>query len=60
MPGDATPHVAKNVDLIMLAMTGGQERTAAEWRDLLAQAGFHLDRILDYPTPVSVIEATLR
>jgi len=60
VPEDATPHLAKNVDLIMLAMLGGRERTAGDWRDLLGASGFRLDRILNYPSPVSVIEATLR
>ena len=38
-PGDA-PHMAKISDLNMLAMMGGQERTEAEWRELLTDAGY--------------------
>jgi precorrin-6B methylase 2 len=59
VPEDATPHLAKNIDLVMLAMLGGRERTATQWRDLLRSGGFRLDRIIDYPSPASVIEATL-
>jgi O-methyltransferase/methyltransferase family protein len=58
-PGDV-PHPAKVVDLTMLAMTGGRERTAEEYRALLDSAGFTLDRIVPSPTPFSFIEATLR
>jgi hypothetical protein len=44
----------------MLAMMGGQERTEAEWRGLLINAGY--DGIAIHPTgtPFSVIEATVR
>jgi len=58
-PGDA-PHPAKVVDLTMLAMMGGRERTAEEYQALLDSAGFTLDRIVPSPTPFSFVEATLR
>ncbi|WP_328440793.1 acetylserotonin O-methyltransferase [Streptomyces sp. NBC_00444] len=58
-PGDA-PHPAKFVDLTMLAMLTGRERTAEEYEVLLDAAGFTLDRIVATPTPFSFIEATLR
>lgn len=58
-PGDA-PHPAKFVDLTMLGMMTGRERTAEEYETLLASAGFSLDRIVPTPTPFSFIEATVR
>jgi len=58
-PGDA-PHLAKAVDLTMLAMVTGRERTAAEYERLLAAAGCTIDRIVPSPTPFSFIEATVR
>ncbi|MFF0066950.1 methyltransferase [Streptomyces sp. NPDC005279] len=58
-PGDA-PHPAKFVDLTMLAMLTGRERTAEEYEALLDAAGFTLDRIVATPTPFLFIEATLR
>ncbi|HUN38490.1 MAG TPA: methyltransferase [Trebonia sp.] len=58
-PGDA-PHLAKSVDLTMLAMLTGRERTATEYESLLDSAGFTLDRIVPTPTPYSFIEATRR
>jgi len=58
-PGDA-PHPAKLIDLTMLAMLTGRERTASEYQTLLDAAGFTTDRIIPTPTPYSIIEATLR
>jgi len=57
-PGDA-PHLAKAVDLTMLAMVTGRERTADEYERLLAAAGCTIDRIVPSPTPFSFIEATV-
>ncbi|MCO5998811.1 acetylserotonin O-methyltransferase [Actinoallomurus rhizosphaericola] len=57
-PGD-TPHPAKLIDLTMLAMTTGRERTAGEYERLLAAAGFTMDGIVPSPTMFSFIEATL-
>jgi hypothetical protein len=48
------------LDLEMLAMTSGSERTEGEFRRLLAAAGFHLERIVGTvcpASPVSIIEA---
>jgi hypothetical protein len=47
----------KLLDINMLVMTGGCERTATEYRELLAQAGFQLTRIVPTEGPASVIEA---
>ncbi|MGP4051444.1 methyltransferase [Streptomyces sp. 2A115] len=60
LPEGDEPHFAKMVDLTMLAMLTGRERTAKEYHHLLDEAGFTLDRILPTPSPFSVIEATLR
>ena len=50
-------HFAKLLDINMLVMTGGCERTAAEYTELFAQAGFKLTRIVPTEGPASVIEA---
>ena len=44
-------------DLNMMVWTSGRERTAAEFGTLLADAGWHLERILPTDTGLSVIEA---
>jgi hypothetical protein len=51
------PDFAKLIDLEMLLLPGGRERTEQEFRDLLAGAGFTLTRIVPTKSPLSVIEA---
>jgi hypothetical protein len=55
-PGNA-PDLTKWVDLEMLMMAGGRERTEAEFTDLLAKAGLRLTRVVPTKSPVCVIEA---
>jgi hypothetical protein len=45
------------MDLLMLTVTGGLERTADEFSALLAAADFRLTRVLPTSTHQSVIEA---
>jgi len=47
----------KWVDLEMLLNLGARERTAAEYRDLLARAGFRMTRVVPTASPLSVVEA---
>lgn len=48
-------------DLNMLAVTGGKERTEAEWARLLERADLQILRVIPVPgDPVSVIEASRR
>jgi hypothetical protein len=54
-PGDEM-HFAKFIDLNMLVMTGGRERTEEEFRQLYQAAGFRLTRIVPTESPFSVIE----
>jgi hypothetical protein len=53
---DATSF-SKLLDLNMLAMTGGQERTKEEFRALLDAANYELTRIIPTMAPQSIIEA---
>jgi len=45
-------------DLNMLLVTGGRERTAAEYQALLARAGYTLARIVPTGTQLSIVEGT--
>lgn len=47
LPGDDRPHFGKELDIRMLAMFEGKERTEAEFAALLARAGFRLDQVVD-------------
>jgi hypothetical protein len=57
VPEGNEPHYSKLLDLEMLASPGGAERTAEEYRELLAAAGFRLTRIVPTSSPFSIIEA---
>ena len=56
VPEGSEPHFAKFIDLNMLVMTGGRERTAEEFRLLYEASGFTLKRIINTESPFSVIE----
>lgn len=58
-PGDG-PHMAKMIDLTMLGMLTGRERTEPELRDLFERAGLRYERAVSTPTPLSFIEASVR
>jgi hypothetical protein len=56
IPVGNEPHFGKIQDLEMLLSPGGRERTAAEYRQLFAEANFELTRIVPTESPMSVIE----
>jgi hypothetical protein len=58
LPPHNEPHIGPLIDLNMMVMTGGNERTENEYRDLLADAGFRLDQVVGTKSPFSVIEAS--
>jgi len=51
------PSLGKAVDLYMLVLTGGLERTVDEYRDLLGRAGFRLNRVLPTSTDFVILES---
>lgn len=57
VPEGNEPHYSKLLDLEMLSSPGGIERTAEEYQELLAQAGFRLTKIVPTKSPFSIIEA---
>jgi len=56
--GDA-PHPGKILDMVMLVMPGGEERTAAEYDELLAKAGLKMTKVVPTASPVSIVEAVV-
>jgi hypothetical protein len=58
-PGDA-PHPGKMLDVCMLLLPGGEERTEAEYAALLDKAGFRLTRVVPTASLVSIVEAAPR
>jgi len=57
IPPGNEPFFGKLLDLTMLVIPGGLERTAEQYEKLLADAGLKLKRIVPTATEVSVLEA---
>jgi hypothetical protein len=57
IPPGNQPDFGKLIDIEMLLMPGGRERTAEEFASLFERAGFTLARIVPTASPLSVIEA---
>lgn len=47
--------LGKWMDMNMLAMSNGRERTAAEFHDLFERAGFRVEQIVATPSPLSIV-----
>ena len=56
VPEGNAPGPAKSLDMMMLLMEGGKERTPAEYEALYAAAGLRLTRIIPTPSPYSIVE----
>ncbi|MET2825789.1 methyltransferase [Mesorhizobium shangrilense] len=58
VPPGNEPHQIKMIDVTMLAVTGGLERTEAQYAALFAAAGLRLDRVIQTKGPISILEAS--
>jgi hypothetical protein len=52
-----SPSMGKMVDIVMLTVTGGKERTVDQHRELLARAGFRLSRTIPVSDEIVILEA---
>lgn len=57
VPEGGAPDWAKTLDIVMLALFAGRQRTTAEYRDLLQRGGFALTSEVDTGAGISVFEA---
>jgi len=57
LPPDGTDAVGKMVDVTMLVLTGGMERTEAEYRELMTAAGFRLAEVYPSAASFSILES---
>jgi hypothetical protein len=57
VPETPGPHFGKTLDIIMLAVTGGRERTEAQHTALLRAAGFNVTRAVPTASQYSLVEA---
>lgn len=58
IPDGPDPHPGKVLDIIMLAVTGGRERTAEAYRALLERSGWRMQRVIATASAHSLVEAT--
>jgi hypothetical protein len=56
IPPGNEPSFGKIMDIEMMLLPGGTERTEAEYRELFAAAGFQLTRVIPTASPASIIE----
>ena len=54
-----TPELGKFMDLEMMVLPGGRERTEDEFRRLFAAAGLRLTRVVPTQSPVCVVEGVI-
>ncbi|MEV0660652.1 methyltransferase [Actinomadura luteofluorescens] len=57
LPDGSEPHPGRLVDLWLMVLMGGKERTAAQYADLLARAGFRFERVVPTAAGVAIVEA---
>ncbi len=57
VPEEIRPDFVMLMDLNMLVVTGGRERTAKEFEKVLAEAGFETTRVIPTKSPFSLVEA---
>jgi hypothetical protein len=57
LPGPGDSHFGKLLDLDIMVVYAGRERTELEYRSLFAAAGFRITRIVEMISSVSIIEA---
>jgi hypothetical protein len=56
--GENIPSNGKFIDIVMLVLTGGRERSVEEYRKLLASTGFRLNRIVPTAAQFAIVEAS--
>ena len=57
--GEGPALEAAMMDIAMLVITGGRERTAAEFAELYARAGFRLNRVIPTASAFKLLEGSL-
>ena len=57
VPPGNEPAQIKSIDAVMLAVTGGLERTEAQYASLFDAAGLRLERVIETRGPISILEA---
>jgi hypothetical protein len=56
VPDAPGPHLSKELDIAMMALPGGMERTQQEYASLAAKCALRLERVVETLSPYSVLE----
>ncbi len=56
VPHAPGPHLSKELDIIMMAIPGGMERTHEEYSSLASKCGLRLQRQMETMSPYSILE----
>lgn len=59
-PEGNEPHPAKLVDLWLMLLVGGKERSKQQYAELVGDAGFELVQVVPTASPLSIVEARPR
>jgi hypothetical protein len=58
VPPTPEPHLSKELDIAMMALPGGMERTQEEYAALALKCGLRLQRVVGTMSPYSILEMT--
>jgi hypothetical protein len=56
VPSSPDPHLSKALDIVMMVLPGGKERTKEEYADLAAKCDLRLKRVVETKSPYSIVE----
>ena len=56
VPPTPGPHLSKELDIAMMALPGGKERTQEEYADLAARCDLRLQQVVGTKSPYSILE----
>jgi hypothetical protein len=56
VPASPAPHLSKELDIAMMALPGGMERTEEEYASLASQCALRLQRTVETGSPYSILE----
>lgn len=57
LPEGDKQHVGKLIDLWLMLLIGGRERTGSQYAELLSKAGLRLERVVPTAATISIVEA---
>src|SRR3954463_12081363 len=56
VPSSPEPHLSKELNIVMMVLAGGKERTKQEYADLVSKCGLRLKEVVETKSPYSIVE----